>query len=67
YCEEFEMLAALNTYKVLFFEHISYIVVEDNDEFLAEDNKANCHIKVRARDVVKLKEISDPDNISFAL
>ncbi|CAG8735453.1 25396_t:CDS:2 [Racocetra persica] len=67
YCEEFGILTALNTYKVSFFEHINYIVVKDDDEFLAKDNKANCRIKVRVGDVVELKEISDPDNISFVL
>ncbi|CAG8720183.1 33788_t:CDS:2, partial [Racocetra persica] len=67
YCKKFGMLATLNMYKVSFFEHISYIVVKDNNEFLTEDNKANCYIKVRVGDVVELKEISDSDSIIFAL
>ncbi|CAG8784223.1 13992_t:CDS:2, partial [Dentiscutata erythropus] len=33
YCEEFNMFGALNTYKVSFFDYISYVVIEeDNDD-----------------------------------
>ncbi|CAG8638763.1 3207_t:CDS:2, partial [Dentiscutata erythropus] len=66
YCEEFNMFAALNTYKVAFFDYISYVVIEDNNDFL-EHNRVNSQIKVRIGDIVNLKEISDPDNNSFAL
>ncbi|CAG8645253.1 22350_t:CDS:10, partial [Dentiscutata erythropus] len=70
YCEEFKMFAALNTYKISFFDYISYIVVEDNDNSSAEHNTASCYIKVQVGNVVKLREISDTDDnlfISFAL
>ncbi|CAG8560101.1 8099_t:CDS:2 [Dentiscutata erythropus] len=40
YCEEFNMFAALNTYKVAFFDYISYVVMEDNDDLL-EHNGVN--------------------------
>src|SRR5207244_545159 len=47
YCKEFEMFAALHTYKVLFFDYISYVVFEDNDDSLEEYNSASSHVKVQ--------------------
>ncbi|CAG8642552.1 6037_t:CDS:2, partial [Dentiscutata erythropus] len=67
YCEEFKMFATLNTYKVSFFDYISYVVVEDNDNSSAECNTTSCHVKVQVGDIVELREISDTDDNSFIL
>ncbi|CAG8667713.1 21498_t:CDS:1 [Racocetra persica] len=59
------MFAAPNTYKVLFFDYISYFV--KNDDFLAEYNEAKFHIKIKVGDIVEIKENSNSDNKSFAM
>jgi hypothetical protein len=67
YCEEFEMFAAPHTYKVSFFNYISYVVLEDNGDSSEGYDGASSRVKVQVGDVVELKEISDPDNNSFAM
>ncbi|CAG8833079.1 882_t:CDS:1, partial [Racocetra persica] len=44
-----------------------YTIVDDNDNPLAEHDKTSLHIKVQVGDIVELNEISNPNNISFAL
>ena len=61
------MFAALHTYKVSFFDYISYVVLEDNGDSSEEYDGASSRVKVQVGDVVELKEISDPYNNSFAM
>jgi hypothetical protein len=61
------MFAAPNTYKVSFFDYISYVVVEDDDDPLAVHDGTSFRIQVQVGDVVALKEITEPDNNSFAM
>ncbi|CAG8503547.1 9546_t:CDS:2, partial [Cetraspora pellucida] len=49
YCEEFNMFGTLNTCKVLFFDYISYVVMEDNDDnpSVEHNEAANSQVKVQ--------------------
>ena len=66
YHEEFQMVPAINTYKVSFFEQISYFIINNNDNS-SERNESMSHVKIKVGDVVDLKEISVPDDDSFAI
>lgn len=66
YCEEFQMSVAINTYKVSFFDQISYFIV-DNKDSSEEHKETGLYVKIQVGDVVDLKDISDPNNNSFAM
>jgi hypothetical protein len=63
----FHMLLQIHT-KFHFFDYISYVIVEnDDDDPLAVHDGTSFHIQVQVGDVVVLKEITKPDNNSFAI
>jgi len=41
------MFAAPHTYKVSFFDYISYVVLEDNGDFSEEYDGASSHVKFK--------------------
>lgn len=67
YCEEFQISTAINNSKISFFDQISYFIVNDNNDSLTEHDKTGFYMKIQVGDIVDLKEISDPNNDSFAM